>query len=333
MNKFKKIGLTALAASLVSVSAHAGEMSVAGSASMNVEGYAGENLDGGSGFSMGNQLTFSGSGELDNGMTVSLSFVLDQGDDATTVAPAAATKKFGDAPFDSHSVKVSSDSLGTLTLAGEGGSSAATSIDTSAAGDVWDTFDGSRGNGATGVAVKDTSPGDNSVFYTLPSMVDGLDVNLSYQPQGSGRESGTGYGFAYTGIEGLTAKYAVADEVGTTTALAGDQTVYSLSYAYGPITASLSNSEYDDDTASSDQELSSYAISYTVTDEISLTYGSETIEKESDADDADFSIIKAAYTSGGMTITATMKDADNIAHGTGNTEDLEYWSVGASFAF
>ena len=30
---------------------------------------------------MGNQLTFSGSGELDNGLNVSLSFVLDQGDD------------------------------------------------------------------------------------------------------------------------------------------------------------------------------------------------------------------------------------------------------------
>ena len=33
---------------------------------------------------MGNQLTFSGSGELDNGLTVSLSFVLDQGDDKKT---------------------------------------------------------------------------------------------------------------------------------------------------------------------------------------------------------------------------------------------------------
>ena len=32
---------------------------------------------------MGNQLTFSGSGELDNGMNVSLSFVLDQNDDTT----------------------------------------------------------------------------------------------------------------------------------------------------------------------------------------------------------------------------------------------------------
>ena len=79
MNNYKKIGLTALAASLVSVSAHAGEMSVAGSASMNVEGYTSEKLNKASGFSMGNQLTFSGSGELDNGWTVSLTMAIDGG--------------------------------------------------------------------------------------------------------------------------------------------------------------------------------------------------------------------------------------------------------------
>jgi outer membrane protein OmpU len=39
MNNFKKIGLTALAASLVSVSANAGSMSVSGSAALNVEGF------------------------------------------------------------------------------------------------------------------------------------------------------------------------------------------------------------------------------------------------------------------------------------------------------
>ena len=39
---------------------------------------------------MGNQLTFSGSGELDNGLNVSLSFVLDQGDDKRTTVTAAA---------------------------------------------------------------------------------------------------------------------------------------------------------------------------------------------------------------------------------------------------
>ena len=326
MNKFKKIGLTALAASLVSVSAHAGEMSVAGSASMNVEGYTGEDMNGGSGFSMGNQLTFSGSGELDNGMTVSLSFVLDQGDDETDVSGATA-------PFDSHSVKVSSESLGTLTLAGEGGSSAASSIDGTAAGDIWDTFDGARGSVVTAVAVSDSGPGDNSLFYTLPSMMDGLDINLSYQPQGSGRESASGWGVTYTGIDGLTAKYATTDEAGTTTALSGDQTVWNVSYAMGPITATASNSDFDVETVASDQELSSYAISYTISDELSVTYGVEDIEKGGSTTDAEYSVVSASYTSGGMTLSAAMKDAENVAHGTASNQDFEYWTLGASFAF
>jgi len=328
----KKIGLTALAASLVSVSAHAGEVTVAGSASMTVEGYTGENLNAGSGFSMGNQLTFSGSGELDNGMNVSISFVLDQGDDTKTTQNTSTAASGGTAPFDSHSVTVSSDSMGTLVFSGEGGSSAATSIDGSAAGDIWDTFDGTRGS-AIAVKVSDSAPGDNSIFYTLPSVMDGLDVNLSYKPQGSGAESATGYGVSYSGVDGLTVKYAVTDiETGVATT-SGDQTVYNVSYAYGPITATVSESEYDVGTASSDQELSSFALSYTVSDEISVTYGQDTIEKGGDPTDAEYSVISASYTAGGMTISASMKEGENIAHGSGSTEDFEYWSLGASFAF
>jgi outer membrane protein OmpU len=40
MNNFKKIGLTALAASLVSTSVFAGEVTVSGGASMAVENYS-----------------------------------------------------------------------------------------------------------------------------------------------------------------------------------------------------------------------------------------------------------------------------------------------------
>ena len=163
--------------------------------------------------------------------------------------------------------------------------------------------------------------------------MDGLSVNASYKPQASSRVSGTGYGVAYTGIDGLTAKYATSDVVASTTALSGDQTVWSLSYAYGPVTASASNSEYDVQTGSSDQDMSSYAISYTVTDEISVTYGTEDIEKGGDATDAEYSSISASYTAGGMTISAAMKEGDNVAHGSGSNEDFEYWTVGASFAF
>ena len=335
MNNIKKIGLTALAASLVSTSAFAGEMTVTGSASMAAEGHSSVAMNAGTSFSMGNQLTFSGSGELDNGLSVSLSFILDQGDDATTVAPASGTKKFGDAPFDSHSVSISSDALGTLVFHGEGGSSAASALDTTAAGDIWDNFDGVSGGGTAGVAVSDTGPGDNSLFYTLPSLVDGLTVNASYKPQGSNAESAVGFAGTYSGVEGLSVSYGTTELNSGTASTSGDQDVLKASYAYGPITLAYSNSHYDVGaaTASTNQETTSMAVSYTVSDAISVTYGTEEIDQGDVSVDAEYEKISASYTSGGMTVSATMADGKNIGHTTDADEDMEYWSLGLSFAF
>ena len=335
MNNIKKIGLTALAASLVSTSAFAAEMTVSGSASMAAEGHSSVAMNAGTSFSMGNQLTFSGSGELDNGLSVSLSFILDQGDDATTVAPASGTKKFGDAPFDSHSVSISSDALGTLVFHGEGGSSAASALDTTAAGDIWDNFDGVSGGGTAGVAVSDTGPGDNSLFYTLPSLVDGLTVNASYKPQGSNAESAVGFAGTYSGVEGLSVSYGTTELNSGTASTSGDQDVLKASYAYGPITLAYSNSHYDvgASTATTNQETTSMAVSYTVSDAISVTYGTEEIDQGNKTVDAEYDKISASYTAGGMTISATMADGENVAHGTDANQDIEYWSLGLSFAF
>jgi len=320
MNKFKKIGLTALAASLVSVSANAGEMSVSGAASMNVGGYSGEGHDGGATFSMGNQLTFTGGGELDNGMTVSMSFILDSG---TTV-------------FDDHSVTVSSDALGALTLHGVGGGSATSAMDATAAGNVWDSFDGTTGgSGVVGVGHSNSAPGANALSYVMPAIMDGVAVNLSYEPQSSGNtiDSGVGYAVTYTGVEGLTLAYSSSDEVGTTSALSGDQTAWKASYAYGPITATITESEFDVATAASDQDVSSMAISYTISDEMSVTYGTETIDTGGTGVDAEYDVISGSYTSGGMTISANRKTAENIDHSTNANADLEYWGLGLAFAF
>ena len=74
MNNFKKLGLTALAGSLVVSSAVAGEMSVAGGASIGLKNTS--KTASGKSWTMGNQLTFTGSGELDNGMTVSTGYTM-----------------------------------------------------------------------------------------------------------------------------------------------------------------------------------------------------------------------------------------------------------------
>ena len=326
----KKIGMTALAASLVSVSASAGELSVSGSASINAEGYsapATTGLNGGTTFSMGNAITLSGSGELDNGMTVSLSYELDEGANAAGTATSL---------FDNHSVTVSSDAMGTLVFSGHGGSTAASSINTTAAGDLYDLFDGAQGNlGVTGVAISESGAGNNSFFYTTPSVMDGVSLFASYTPQAAvaAQSAGSvGYGITYTGVEGLTASFATNDINGGSAGANGDVDVISLSYAMGPITASYSNNDYDVGLAASDQETSAFAISYTLSDNLSVTYGQETIEQTA-VTDAEYNKISASYTAGGMTISASMAEGDNIGQGTNANQDLEYWSLGASFAF
>jgi outer membrane protein OmpU len=323
----KKIGLTALAASLVSVSANAGEISVAGSAKMNVTGYTGQGQNNGSSFSMGNQLTFSGSGELDNGLTVSLSFVQDE----------------GTATFDNHSVSVASDSLGTIKLVGQGGSTASNQVDATAAGDLWDSFDGlssiGTGNNVTVSFATDlaqtASAGANAFLYTSPELIDGLTLVGSYQPQAGNRESGTGIGLNYTGVDGLTFNYATTDVVGTDNDSSGDNTVMKASYVYGSVTATYSHLDHDENlsTNANDMESTSWAVSYTITDELSVTYGTETHDKGNNTVDAEIEGISFAYTAGGMTISGSMKDGENLDNSTTVGADVEQWTLGASFAF
>jgi hypothetical protein len=102
-----------------------------------------------------------------------------------------------------------------------------------------------------------------------------------------------GYAVTYTGVEGLTLVYSMSDIVGTTAALSGEQTAWKASYAYGPVTATMTQSEYDVTTTTSDQDVSSVAVSYTISDEMSVTYGTETIESTSSGHvDAEYDVIK-----------------------------------------
>jgi outer membrane protein OmpU len=315
MNKYKKIGLTALAGSLVATSAFAGELGVSGSASMNVEHTNGGAANSGKTFSMGNSVKFSGSGELDNGMTVSLSFELDQGDDSNHET----------APFDGHSVTVSSDTLGTIKFSGEGGKSSTAAIDTSAAGDLWDNYDDEE------MEPTETGTSDNMFMYTLPAMVDGISANVSYEPTGSGTESAIQYGITYSGIDGLSVSYATGDD-STPVGDPGSASVFKASYAYGPVTIAYSDFEYDTTGTSSDDDMEGAKITYTVSDEISVSYATEEV-KTGSLLTAEYKEMAVDYTSGGMTISASMGEVDDRDGTTAAIEDQERWYLGASFAF
>ena len=322
MNKYKKIGLTALAGSLVATSAFAGELGVSGSASMNVEHTNGGAANVGKTFSMGNSVKFSGSGELDNGMTVSLSFELDQGDDDT-----AASAAYSGGPFDGHSVSISSDTLGKLTLSGEGGKSSTALYDTSAAGDLWDNYDAEDG-----IEPEETGTADNMLLYTLPSFVDGLSLNASYEPTKGGVASATQFGASYSGIDGLTVSYATGDDSDAQSD-PSTGTVLKASYAYGPVTLAYSDYEFDKTGDTGSIDMNGYKVTYTVNDEISLAYASEELDEVGKTETAEYDEISVSYTTGGMTLSASMGEAENRDGTTTATMDNERWYLGASFAF
>ena len=243
-------------------------------------------------------------------------------------------------PFDSHSVTVSSDAMGSLTLAGEGGTTATGAINKTAAGNLWDAFDGLGTLNAISFAtdlLTTISAGTNGLMYTSPELTEGLTLVGSYVPQGGNKEASTGYGVNYSGFDGLTINYATQDiiearESASTTG--GDQDVIKVSYVYGSFTGTYSNSDYNAGTAAASSEASSYAVSYSVSDELSLTYGSETHESGTAGDqDAEITGLSFAYTAGGMTLSGSMKDGENLVYGTGTVEDREQWTLGASFAF
>jgi outer membrane protein OmpU len=274
----------------------------------------------GNSWTMGNQLTFSGSGELDNGMNVSLSFVIDQADQTTeTIARS---------PFDSHSVTISSDALGTLVFAGEGGSSAQSALDTTAAGDLWD-------NGSGFTAPRASEAGDNSMLYTLPTILDDVTLKAGYSPGGVGGSSATSWSVGYTGVEGLSLDYGTGET--NTLSSEQDHTTMKASYAIGSFTVgySLTESIYDN-SASVDEEMSSWNVAYTVSDDISVSYGTETIETEGQTVDEEASKIGASYTTGGVTLATnfySFSGRANSASETANTGDAERWALSATFAF
>ena len=159
MNNLKKIGLTALGTAMVATSANAAALSVSGGTSIFFGGE--DNSNGGNGWSMTDQIDFNASGEMDNGMTLSLYLQLDG----------------SAAPFDDRKVTIGTD-MGTLTFSGHGSSGPVGAWDDltpSANEESWGTSIGGTVDGPTNAAIGDNSfiydhtVADGCLLYTSPS--------------------------------------------------------------------------------------------------------------------------------------------------------------------
>ena len=310
----KKIGLTALAGALVSVSANAADLTVTGGASINFTGN--EAVNTGNGWTMNDQVTFTASAEMDNGFVVSTSMRIDESDNT------------GGVSFDARSMTIDMGDSGTLTFAGSDGSGVAHPMDDTsptAKEESWDVV--------PGVTAHRVGPeGPNMFTYSNSSLMDGVTVSAGYLPSGGQAdiESSTDFAISYTGIEGLTIGAATSEN--NSAAASIDGTALNITYAMDAFTIGYSTSEADSETANSDTELVAYGISYAASDDLSVSLNMSELQHElATSSDQEAMGISFSYTMGSMTFSGTHNSIDNVG-GTAATDRSGY-ELGLAFAF
>ena len=319
MNKMKKIGLTALAGSLVAASAGAAEMSVAGQANIYLtQGGANTKAT----FSMDNHVTFSGTTELDNGFEVTYSVEFDgtEGDQGEGL--------------DGNSIKVNTNGMGTVVFAGHGGSSAMSMMDDktpNAYEEAWDGLD----SGTTAVVINGYS-GNNMITYTSESF-SGAVFTVAWIPSEATAATGNKSTYVDYGVtispemvEGLEIGYAAGTTEITADTEVDESTLYAK-YAVGGLTIGYQTSEYDAPTASASDDSTAIGISYAVNDNLSISYNEHTVDVGSSATDQESDGFSVSYTMGGMTLAGHSNEMSSV-NGVSGTDD-EGYEINLSFAF
>ncbi len=309
MNKLQKVGLTALATSLVASSAYAGELSVSGGASIS---YTGLSTSAGSNpWAMGNSVTFNGSGELDNGTTFSAYWELDNDvmDDYNMT--------FG-LPNDMGSIKF----IGDSGLAG--GLSTVNNIVPTAYTAVFETTDSDDNGVATSTLATNAQWG-----YTY-SGIDGLSASVAYNKRpAAGEKAATHYGVSYdvSGMDGLKIVGGMGEDGSE-----NDIETYGLSYTYDKISIGYQKTEIELNTGNNDEDGTHMGVSLVVNDDFSISIGQQETDFGTAVMDEENTGYSASYTMGGMTIGYAFNEVKNPA-GSSSADDIEASILNLSFAF
>ena len=312
MNKLKKVGLTALATTLVASSAYAGEMSVSGSASLNYSGLSTNSSV--NPWTMGDSVTFSGGGDLDNGMTVSVSYELDGGN------------------FDDYSLSLGlGDGMGTLGFSGAstspGGVDSVKDIVPTAYTPVYENTNAVDNGLAT------TSGRSQTSMWGYKNTLGDFDVSVGYNSVNSSPAAGSSgaeasIGITYnTPVDGLTIVAGRMDDGDI-----AENDTYGLKYTAGSITAAYQKTSVNyDATGTNDQDATHVGISFAVNENLSVSTGRQKVDIDNTSDDEVNSGVSASYTMGSITIGGALNQVDS-AGGTAGT-DAEVSSLNIAFAF
>ena len=308
MNKLTKYGLTALAGSLVATSVSAGELGVTGSWSWSYDAI--DSDESGQPMSMGDSVTFTGSGETDQGWTAGVSYELDGGN------------------FDDYKLTLDMGDSGKLTFGGGSvagdGISLVSNIVPHADTAVYNMTDE-----VTDYGVADGASGTANLGYNITVG----DVKVSAEMQ-KGAGTSRGYGLTYTGIENLTLAYGQGEVSPGLKTGGNDEKVWGIKYAVAGATLAYMQTEVDVGAAGgagADEEATHMGVSFAVNDDLTISYAVQDVDitgKTLDEKNAGFGV---SYTMGSMSVAAY---AGKTSDGNGvSSADDEGKGITLSIAF
>ena len=311
MNKLTKVGLTALATSLVSSASFAGELSVSGSAALSYTGLS--SASGTNPWAMGDSVKFNGGGDLDNGMTVSVYYELDGG------------------TYDDYNLKVGMGDMGTVSFSGA--SSSGSGVDKlkdivpNAYTPVYESTD------ATDSGLIDASGNNQTGQWGYDVTVGSLALSASYNPKPGSATTAhtaeTGYAIVYSGLmDGLELSAGLFDDGDT-----ADNDTVGVKYTMGSVTAAfqVTNVDYEA-TGSTDQDATHYGISIAINEDLSVSAGRQEIEFDGAADDEVNTGLMASYTMGSIAIGGGFNSVSSVG-GSASAEDIDASIFNIAFSF
>ena len=343
MTNIKKIGLSALAGALAMTSAHAGSLSVTGAMEVSYTKGSGKHTTGNP-LGQNNEISFVGSGELDNGITVAYKRTT-----TDTTMTNDSELVFGNLPIG-----------GTLAFQSTG--SPLDGIDNK----MPTAFNDAEG--AVG-SIADVS-GDSGTFgirYTLSDVLgSGIKLDYNYVPKhGTGDATGDGgpsgdvagaqnnedaHDITLTGsvpgVEGLSvgAGYSKRNydqkHANLNNNTREDGTVY-LTYAIGPVTVGAQLGAQGDAAAGDGTHYRNQymGIAYAISDDLSIAYNTTESRKQVGTQaagaaseiDQEWDNISLAYSMGGMTIGLSDSDCSNCSYSSGQSQDETVLNLTVAF--
>ena len=349
MTNLKKVGLTALAGSLVAVSAQAGSLSVSGGAEMsytametNQTGASSQLNNNGNRFGIERFISLNGSGELDNGHSVSIY----HGGPFGAFSSSALTYDMGD--------------MGSLTYYNSTNDLGIGKIDDlmpSAYEEPTDGIDFSAGSSSSGVKGKVDS---GQTGFNYSNNFGMASVDIGYAPKTTNDFRGddgsvSGYhGSSNTAAEANPSSTSIAIKAdvmdglmvfggvgnkgrdSATEEFEDDHSTFGLKYTMGGITAGYQHSEIDDGAAGSsaaDTETDAFGVAFAINENLTISYGYQETELGTGNTDQEIEGFGIGYSAGGMSIKAQHNEGEDAVTTGSAAVEMERTEILVGFAF